>query len=337
MMGDYLYSDLVQVTQDPGDLDSGGTWFVTQTFEGAFQGFQFAKRQLLNDVALDVSFVAPQLGSWTTSMSRNEYVNAVQSIRQDIARGWVYQVNLCRVLSTSVGDDFDVIGLYMKLVADNPAPHSSAVYIPAADNSGYEVAIASASPELFLARAGQVVTTSPIKGTASQSEHMLAKDSAENIMIVDLMRNDLSQICEPGSVTVPELLRTEQHPGLVHLVSDVSGVLRDDIGWSHIFSYLCPPGSVSGAPKSSALEVISRLEPHTRGIYCGVLGVVDGDRHTAQLAVGIRTFWLSSDGEYRQLNFGTGAGITWGSDPELEWQETELKAHRLLRIASEVS
>ena len=144
-------------------------------------------------------------------------------------------------------------------------------------------------------------------------------------MIVDLMRNDLGAICANGSVTVPRLLASEPHPGLVHLVSDIEGELRDGISWSEILASLQPPGSISGAPKSSAISVITQNES-PRGPYCGALGWVQGDQ--CELSVAIRIFFKDS-----ALRFGTGAGITWGSDPADEWEETQLKARRLISIA----
>ena len=148
-------------------------------------------------------------------------------------------------------------------------------------------------------------------------------------MIIDLVRNDLQRVCRPGSVEVTGLLQVEHHPGLVHLVSTVRGRLRGDARWPDVLAATTPPGSVSGAPKSSALRAIADLEPVPRGPYCGAVGWVDADRGRACLAVGIRTFWWDSG----QLRFGTGAGITWGSDAEGEWRETELKARRLLALA----
>jgi para-aminobenzoate synthetase component 1 len=151
-------------------------------------------------------------------------------------------------------------------------------------------------------------------------------------MIVDLVRNDLGRVCATGSVTVPALCAIEAHPGLVHLVSTVRGDLAPEAGWAELLAATFPPGSVTGAPKSSALKIIEALETTPRGPYCGGIGWVDADRGTAELAVGIRTFWI--DRTENALRFGTGAGITWGSDPEREWAETELKASRLLAVAS---
>jgi para-aminobenzoate synthetase component 1 len=133
-------------------------------------------------------------------------------------------------------------------------------------------------------------------------------------------------------VSVPALCAIEAHPGLVHLVSTVRGDLAPEAGWAELLAATFPPGSVTGAPKSSALKIIEALETTPRGPYCGGIGWVDADRDTAELAVGIRTFWI--DRSENALRFGTGAGITWGSDPEREWAETELKASRLLAVAS---
>jgi len=230
----------------------------------------------------------------------------------------VYQVNACRRL-THDDDGQSMRGLFSEILKNNPAPWASYLEIP-------KLMIASASPELFLSRKGSTIKSSPIKGTQpTNSQEFGAKDQAENVMIVDLMRNDFGQICKSGTVEVPRLLSSEEHPGLQHLVSDVQGELLDNILWSEIFTALSPPGSVSGAPKSSATQVI-RDNENARGPYCGALGWVQGDQ--AILSVAIRTFWKDS-----QLNFGTGAGITWASNASAEWEETQLKARRLISIA----
>ncbi len=170
----------------------------------------------------------------------------------------------------------------------------------------------------------------PIKGTAAAPDGFLPKDRAENVMIVDLVRNDLGRVCEPGTVTVPALFDVEEHPGLHHLVSTVRGRLRPGVGWPALLGATFPPGSVTGAPKLAALSTIAALEPASRGVYCGAVGWVDSDRGTGDLNVAIRTFWFA-DGEVR---FGTGGAVTWDSTPEGEWEETELKARRLIRVAS---
>jgi para-aminobenzoate synthetase component 1 len=265
----------------------------------------------------------PARHAWTSSMDRTAYVHGVERIRAEIARGEVYQANLCRVLSAPLDREADLAGLAGVLAAANPAPYAGLVRV-----AGTEVV--SASPELFLSRDGDIVRSRPIKGTAKVAAELLDKDVAENVMIVDLVRNDLGRVAVTGEVTVPELCAVEEHPGLVHLVSTVQARLRPGVGWGALLAAAFPPGSVTGAPKSSALRLLAELEPVPRGPYCGAVGWVDADAGTAALAVGIRSFWRSEDA----LRFGTGAGITWGSDPALEWAETELKASRLVRSAS---
>ena len=260
----------------------------------------------------------PLKGLWSSSLSAEQYVEYVERIRESVAEGWVYQVNACRRLTHS-DDGQSLRGLFSEILKKNPAPWASYFQVPG-------VMIASASPELFLSRNGSTVKSSPIKGTqATNSQQFGAKDQAENVMIVDLMRNDLGQICKSGTVEVPRLLSSEEHPGLQHLVSDVQGELLEGISWKQIFMALSPPGSVSGAPKSSATQVIGENEI-VRGPYCGALGWIQGDQ--AVLSVAIRTFWKDTN-----INFGTGAGITWGSDARAEWEETQLKAKRLISIA----
>jgi para-aminobenzoate synthetase component 1 len=267
----------------------------------------------------------PDADAWTTSLSEDRFKAGVRSIRASIEAGDVYQVNLTRRLSAPMPPGADVAALGAALAEGNPAPYSAVVRLPAAG-----CLVASASPERFLERNGDLVSSGPIKGTASDPGGLTDKDRAENVMIVDLVRNDLGRVCEFGSVTVPSLLGIEHHPGLVHLVSTVTGRLRPGSGWAEAIAATFPPGSVTGAPKVAALEQIAALEPVTRGIYCGAVGWVDADQRRGDLNVAIRTFWVEGE----QLHFGTGGGITWGSDPDDEWAETELKARHLLRVAS---
>jgi para-aminobenzoate synthetase component 1 len=209
------------------------------------------------------------------------------------------------------------------LPLNNPARHAGYLSIP-----GLE--IASASPETFLLRNGRTIISSPIKGTrkAGMSGRFPEKDESENIMIVDLMRNDLGKVCESDSVHVSKLLDIHELPGLAHLISDIQGTLQLKVDWQEIFAAMLPPGSVSGAPKTSAIKMIKRYEKFDRGPYCGAFGWIQGEK--AELAVAIRTFW--SDGN--EIKFGTGAGITWNSSAIEEWEETELKAARLIAIAN---
>lgn len=317
-----LASDLLELSHDPADLDRPGFWVVVGTFEGQWTLARFGRVQDSRLPAPSRPWLPISPSSWSTTLSQNDYESAVDSIREEIAKGTVYQANICRVLSTSITTEHDLLALAHLIDAENPAPHSVFLRLP-------DLEIVCASPELFLSRVGAELISSPIKGTGVEADDMGAKDAAENIMIVDLVRNDLGAIAQTGSVEVPRLLAIEEHPGLFHLVSDVKAQIKKGTSWPEIFSATFPPGSVSGAPKSSALRLIHQIERSPRGPYCGAIGWIDGDR--ASLAVGIRTFWRERDD---QLHFGTGAGITWGSDAHAEWEETELKAARLIGLAS---
>jgi len=322
-MGDRFAHSLIELSDDLSRLDDGNFWAVSISYEGKVRLARFEEDRATAFPFTGSNWIVSE-NKWTSSLSESEYCHYVEEIRQAIASGWVYQVNACRVLTRGFEGE-ELASLFAKILSENPAPYAAYLSLP-------EIQIASASPELFLKRIGSEITTSPIKGTQSLSEKGFGnKDQSENVMIVDLMRNDLGQICQPGSVDVAELLRSEDHPGLRHLVSDVVGTLKKDLSWSQIFAALLPAGSISGAPKSSAVKVIAEHERVPRGPYCGILGWVKGDR--AELSVAIRTFWNQKDGK---LRFGTGAGITWGSDPSDEWEETQLKARKLIAIAGGV-
>jgi para-aminobenzoate synthetase component 1 len=333
VLGGWVGRQLVEVSRDPAALDAGGRWAVAITFEGALTLARFAHWVPGPPARHEYGpWHGPDPAAWRTSIARTQYEAAVASIREHIARGQVYQANLCRVLRAPIHAEADVVALWTLLTSGNPAPFAGALRLPE-----HGVHLASASPELYLRRTGDRLESGPIKGTGTTAADLRDKDVAENIMIVDLVRNDLGRICRPGSVTVPELLAVEPHPGLVHLVSTVSGALAPGLGWASILEATFPPGSVTGAPKLAALDVIRALEPTPRGPYCGALGWIDADAGTAELAVAIRTFWREdAPQEGPVLCFGTGAGITWSSDAAAEWRETELKAARLLQVAAGV-
>ena len=319
-MGGVEATRLAEVTTDASRLDDGNFWAVLTTFEGDYHFARFKK-------AVEKPFTADENWQrlerpWKSSVEEIDYIAYIHQIREEIAAGGVYQVNACRQLSHFLGEKPQGLdALFAAILNAHPAPFASYLKIP-----GFE--IASASPERFLSRSGSRIITSPIKGTIRWNQEVFGeKDKSENLMIVDLMRNDISQVCEAGSVEVSALFRQEKHPGITHLVSDIEGTLKYGISWAQIFAALLPPGSVSGAPKSSALSIIENNEG-ARGPYCGALGWVHGDR--AELAVAIRTFWTTGD---KYLRYGTGAGITWGSDPQSEWEETQLKARHLISIA----
>lgn len=309
-----LATELLEVRSDIEAIDEPGFWAICGSFEGEWLCARFGRVEK-SDFSTESGRL--EIGEWRSSMNKEEYLEYVEEIRELIAAGTVYQVNACRILEAEVINGSNLAQLFTRILQENPAPFASYLSIPS-------IEIASASPERFITLKDGFITSSPIKGT-SATEQFLAKDEAENLMIVDLIRNDISRVSETGSVTTPRLLATEKHPGLFHLVSDIRGEKLKDLPLSQLLHRLVPPGSVSGAPKSSALEIIRRMEG-SRGPYCGVLGWSDGQE--MQLSVAIRTFWR--DG--KMLRFGTGAGITWGSDAALEWEETELKARRLISL-----
>lgn len=330
VVGDRIGTGLVDITSDLTALESSGFWAVVLPYAGAPICARFARVRAATPWP-GAPWYGPARAEWTSSLDADTFRRGVQSIRTAIAAGDVYQVNLTRRLSAAMpahppsGTSVDIAALGAALARGNPAPFSAVVRIPS-----HGVHVASASPELYLRRRGLDVWSSPIKGTARIASQLTAKDEAENIMIVDLVRNDLGRVCEWGSVSVPSLLSVEEHPGLVHLVSTVHGRLREGNGWSELIAATFAPGSVTGAPKIAACSMIDTLESVARGVYCGAVGWVDADRGEGALNVAIRTFWIE-DGA---LHFGTGGGITYDSDPEHEWEETELKARRLLAVAS---
>ena len=324
VVGGQLCTELRDVTSDLAALDSTGFWVVVLPFDGRPLCARFDRVRAAVPWP-GPPWRGPRAASWMSSLDRAGYCKGVRAIRESIAAGDVYQVNLCRVLSAPVSGSADVAALGAALASGNPAPYSAVVRLPS-----HGIHIASASPERFLRREGEWVESQPIKGTAATPTGFLPKDRAENVMIVDLVRNDLGRVCEWGSVEVPALCAVERHPGLSHLVSTVRGRLRPGVGWGDVVTATFPPGSVTGAPKLAALDMIAKLEPVPRGPYCGAIGWVDADCREGDLNVAIRTFWFE-DG---QVRLGTGGGITWDSTPEGEWAETELKARRLLSVVS---
>jgi len=257
-----------------------------------------------------------KLGVWERTWDDEEYAAAVEGVRAAIERGDVYQVNLVQHLAAEF--EGDPAGLAPALLWLNPLQGRPFV--------GDGWAIVAASPERFLKRRGRQLVTLPIKGTRPAGVDVEAeKDAAEHMMIVDLERNDLSRVCEPGSIRWPELMVQRSLAGVTHLVSTVEGRLREDVTLSEILAATFPGGSVTGAPKIAALDLIAALEPVGRGASMGALGVVypNGD---LDLALTIRTFAIAEG----RIHLWVGGGIVWDSEPEAEIEESWVKARPLL-------
>jgi para-aminobenzoate synthetase component 1 len=264
-----------------------------------------------------------------SSLSRDGYQQVVERALEYIAAGDCFQVNLAQRLVRRA--TLPPLELYRRLREQNPAPFAG--YLDLGD-----FAIASASPERFLRVEGGVVGTRPIKGTRprgatpaedrSRAEelHASPKDRAENVMIVDVLRNDLGRVCRYGSVSVPAVCRVETYPFVHHLVSEIRGCLRDGLGPVDVLRASFPGGSVTGAPKIRAMEIISELEPAARGPYCGALGYIGfgGQMDTSIL---IRTLTVGRG----WVQFPVGGGIVADSVPQREYEETWHKAAGLLR------
>ncbi len=246
-----------------------------------------------------------------SSFDSRSYVGAVRDVKRLISEGVVYQLNLtCRFDFSLKGEPLDLFVRYYK---SQPVPY--AFFLDLED-----FYIISGSMELFLQKRGEVVLSKPIKGTAKTRQELLKseKDRAENLMITDMVRNDLSRIALCGSVEVPELFRVEEYKTLFQMHSTVRAKTNKSL--PEILQNTFPPASVVGAPKRKAVEVIDQLEPHSRDYYCGAGGLLKGEDFL--LSVLIRTAIGSGD----RLSYYAGAGIVWDSLPEREWEEVLLKS-----------
>jgi para-aminobenzoate synthetase/4-amino-4-deoxychorismate lyase len=283
------------------------------------------RREYFRTVLADPAASGPP--ATTGEFSGPDHAGHLAAVEQAIGLirdGEIYQVNVC----TRLAADFS--GNAVRLFADAVTSLQPAY---GAFLTGTDRTVLSFSPELFLRREGLDVRTSPIKGTWAREEggdgaqrlRDSAKDVAENVMIVDLVRNDLGRVCRPGTVRASELLQVHPHPGVWHLVSTVQGTLREGVGDAQLLAATFPPGSVTGAPKLRAMEVIDDLEPHARGVYTGAIGIA-GPSIGLALSVAIRTFEIAAG----RIELGVGGGVTVDSVPELEWRECVQKAAPLL-------
>ncbi len=253
-------------------------------------------------------------------MSCEQYTSKIQAIKTRLAHGESYQVNLTHTLQgTYEGEPLD---LFATLYDAQPTAYAAFLHLN-------DLAIASVSPELFFCLDGDQITTQPMKGTAPRApnaeedlanKHALEnseKDRSENIMIVDMIRNDLGRICQPGTITADNLFAIESLPTVWQQTSSVSG--KTEARFSDILSTLFPCASITGAPKKRTMEIINALEDDARGIYTGCIGVLKPDR-SMRFSVAIRTLVLDTD--TRSASYGIGGGIVWDSAPLSEWQES---------------
>jgi aminodeoxychorismate synthase component I len=277
----------------------------------------------------------------TSNVSKTDYVDAVERIREHIRSGDTYQVNLTQQLRVRLAAGMTPQAVFSRLRGAHPAPFASFLKRP-------DSVVISASPERFFRiKRDRTIDTSPIKGTRPRGEtqeedarlrtelESSSKDRAENTMIVDLMRNDLGRVCDFGSVKVDKLCEVEEHPSLFHLVSTVRGKLRTDAKISDIVRALFPCGSITGAPKIRTMEIIDELESVDRGLSMGAIGVYVpeawnlgrlGIDTVFDLSVAIRTMVIREN----EAVFSVGGGVVIDSEPEKEFEESVLKAKALV-------
>jgi para-aminobenzoate synthetase/4-amino-4-deoxychorismate lyase len=270
--------------------------------------------------------------AWTPRGDADAHGHAVDAIKDQIRAGWTYQVNFTERFSKTI--DIDPFELYRQLATAQRGAYNAFL-------ATKEWAVASASPECFFEMANGVVTTVPMKGTARRGRFLAedqaaadtlthsAKERAENLMIVDLVRNDLGRVAAYGSVVVSDLFKLERYPTIWQVTSRVSARLGEGVGLVEVFRALFPCGSVTGAPKASTMRIISELEQSPRGLYCGAIGTVlpSEDGPVARFAVAIRTATI--DRASGVATYGAGGGITFDSDAAAEWAEVGAKTEVL--------
>lgn len=310
-------------------------WLVAQNKDSRSPSYWQRLQQSLNDAG---SHDLPEtqfrfIGEPVSNMSRPDYAKAFHRIQHYLTEGDCYQVNLAQRFSIEFkGDPWQ---LYQQMRQQNPAPYAAYLDFPFAR-------ILSSSPEQFVGLNRNHAISQPIKGTRprgkgrAEDERLASeleqsnKDRAENLMIVDLLRNDLGRVCEPGSIKVPDLFRVESHPTVHHLVSSITGQLRKDEDALSLLEACFPGGSITGAPKRRAMEIIQELEPNSRQIYCGSIGWI-GFNGNMNTNIAIRTL-LIRDGK---AMYWAGGGIVADSAEADEYQETLHKAAAFLRLAGE--
>jgi anthranilate synthase component 1 len=252
------------------------------------------------------------------------FLNSVTKCKEHIIKGDTFQVNLARDWNFNLTKDISASYIYQTLCLKNPAPFSALIHFKDFD-------IISSSPERLFKVQNNTIETRPIAGTqAKNSKHNLLdnpKEVAEHIMLVDLERNDLGKICQFNTIKIEELLTVEKHPFVNHLVSNIKGILKEDIDFSDIIKALFPGGSITGCPKVKTMEIIEQLEKKPRGTYTGSIGYVSLNGNM-DFNILIRSLTKHNN----NLNFKTGSGIVFDSNPEQELLETRVKAKGLLKI-----
>jgi para-aminobenzoate synthetase component 1 len=268
--------------------------------------------------------------------SRETYISTIEKLKQHILRGDCYEINFCQEFFSN-SCEIDPIAVYKNLTTVSPNPFSALYRL----NDSWLIC---ASPERFLKKEGDKILSQPIKGTAARNQAdeksdnenrdalaKSSKDRSENVMVVDLVRNDLSRICRDGTVQVDELYGIYTFPQVHQMISTVSGELKPDIDFSEIIRATFPMGSMTGAPKKRVMELIAQYELSKRGIFSGTVGYIKPNGNF-DLNVVIRSIMYNSNSHY--LSFQAGGGITWYSDPEKEWEECLLKAAAIRKVLS---
>lgn len=331
-----VYRHERQGASPPGEGEERGGWFSVGGLHRKLA------RELLETpprVPFSASIPSAPL-DFKSGMQREEFIQKVEQAQDYIASGDIYQVNLAHRFSTPWHPAEDekraAFAFYSALRQSSPAPHAAFLSLG-------ERTVLSSSPELFLKIGGRHVFTRPIKGTRPRHREPHAdeksacelvtspKEIAELVMITDLLRNDLGRVCEYGSVAVREMLKLERYEQVFHLVSTVEGRLRPELDAVAALRACFPGGSITGAPKKRAMEIIAELEPEPRGLYTGAIGYF-GFNGESQFSIAIRTLVL----EQGEAHFHVGAGIVADSKPEKEWQETLDKAAGILLAARQM-
>lgn len=315
------------------DGRAGRAWLVARDARAPDAAARFERLREKVQAARAYDLPSPpkdfDIGAWSANFSRAEYERTVGHIVAYILDGDIFQANIAQRFAVALGGTFDRFGFYQRLRDVNPAPY--AAYLEMG-----EFAIASSSPERFLKLSDGKLEACPIKGTrprgkTRQQDHALArallaseKDLAENVMIVDLLRNDLSRVCADASIEVPSLCELESFASVHHLVSVITGVVRPGLGAVDALRAAFPGGSITGAPKIRAMQIIAQMERHVRGPYCGSIGYIGFDG-AMDMNIAIRTIALNA----RQAVFHAGGGIVADSEPAAEYAESLDKARAL--------